>query len=95
MPVQEIIHSIETLVTSKIAVAAISLLWVVVEIRNQREDRKQHYQERKEWAERIERLTESLNRTLQSLEISINSYSNDYRNNDHRNKDNRRNGENE
>lgn len=65
---EEIMQSIELLITSKIAVAAISLFWVTIEIKNQREERKLHFEERQAWAERIERLTESLNRTLSILE---------------------------
>lgn len=65
---QESLAIIDTILTSKASLAAVSIAWVIFEIRSHREDNKAHIEERKEWAERIEKLTESLNFTIRVLE---------------------------
>jgi hypothetical protein len=65
---EEIISFIEVIVSSKAAISVVAIAWVVFEIRAHREDKMIHIEERKEWAERIERLTASLNDTIRFLE---------------------------
>ena len=65
---QELISIIEVIVSSKAAISVVAIAWVFFEIRAHREDKKTHIDERREWAERIERLTSSLNDTIRFLE---------------------------
>ena len=65
---QELISIIEVVVSSKAAISVVAIAWVFFEIRAHREDKKVHIDERKEWADRIERLTASLNSTIRFLE---------------------------
>ena len=65
----EITTFIDSIIASKFAVAAICLFWVIMEIRVHEKDKAQHFKERQEWAERIERLTDSLNKTIQFIEF--------------------------
>lgn len=61
---EEFITIIDFLLSSKAAVAGISLIWVLIEVKNSREERKQHFLERQQWTERIERITDTLNNTV-------------------------------
>jgi hypothetical protein len=65
---KELLEIIQLIITSKETTTILALLWAFWEIRSHGEDKKRHFEERKEWAERFEKFTDTLHNLIHEID---------------------------
>jgi len=65
---KEILEIVQLIISSKETTTVLALMWVFWEIRSHGEDKKRHFEERKEWAERFEVFTKTLHELIHEID---------------------------